>query len=331
MKKNLKTEQEIMQNWKGDVVVSICCLAYNHEKFIEDALEGFLIQETNFPFEILIHDDASTDNTANIIREYEKAYPHIIKPIYQKENQFSKFVNIFSKYQISRAKGLFIAMCEGDDYWINKLKLQKSVDFLENNKDYSACAHDVVVIDENNKLKEETLFGNYHEDLLTIDDQIKYNNLPSLSLVFRKKCFDPELFIKLKKNNKYIGDIQLKSMILSQGKIKYFKEKMGTYRWINSGGESFSSQKRYIILLDSIYAYLNVYQYLLSNKKNKLLDYKLYELIKEYISLCKKNNDKEAVNKLCLNLQERKVYKKLLLNYIMISLTPKFLRKYLYR
>ncbi|AFJ01907.1 glycosyltransferase [Methylophaga frappieri] len=91
--RNLRSQTEIMASWEGDLsspVVSICCITYNHDAYIEDALEGFLIQETDFPFEILIHDDASTDRTADIIREYEAAYPNLIKPIYQVENQYSQ-------------------------------------------------------------------------------------------------------------------------------------------------------------------------------------------------------------------------------------------------
>lgn len=117
-------------------LVSIDCLTYNHEAYIRDALEGFLMQKTDFPFEILIHDDASTDQTANIIREYEKKYPGIIKPIYQKENQYSKEVNITTDFQYSRAKGKYIAICEGDDYWTDPYKLQKQVDFLETHPNY---------------------------------------------------------------------------------------------------------------------------------------------------------------------------------------------------
>ena len=102
-------------------LVSICCLTYNHAPYIRDAIEGFLMQKTNFPVEILIHDDASTDGTADIIREYETRYPDIIKPIYQTENQYSKGVKISREYQFSRARGKYIALCEGDDYWTDKL------------------------------------------------------------------------------------------------------------------------------------------------------------------------------------------------------------------
>lgn len=114
-------------------LVSIICTAYNHGPFIRQCLDGFMMQKTNFPFEVLVHDDASTDNTAEIIREYEDKYPDIIKPIYQTENQYSKGVKIGLTYLYPNAKGKYIAECEGDDYWTDPLKLQKQVDFLEAN------------------------------------------------------------------------------------------------------------------------------------------------------------------------------------------------------
>src|SRR5690554_5452407 len=131
--KDLRTQDEIIANWKGDIdkpVVSICCITYNHEHYIEDALKGFLIQETDFPFEILIHDDASTDRTAEIIREYEARYPRLIKPIYQTENKYSQGIKISPTYNFPRAKGEYIAMCEGDDYWIDEHKIKKQYELI---------------------------------------------------------------------------------------------------------------------------------------------------------------------------------------------------------
>lgn len=138
----LRTQDQIMASW-GDsqtVAVSIVCAAFNHELYIEDALTGFLIQETTFPFEIIIHDDASTDRTATIIRQYQSRYPKIIKPIFQKENQYSKGGFKATPYAASFAVGEFIAICEGDDYWICKTKLarQRAV-LLEH--DVLLCMH----------------------------------------------------------------------------------------------------------------------------------------------------------------------------------------------
>lgn len=131
----------------SNIVVSVFCLAYNHEKYIRGALEGFVSQKTNFAFEVLVHDDASTDHTAEIIREYAEKYPHIIKPILQTENQYSKGVRILRELLLPQAKGKYFAWCEGDDCWIDDRKLQMQVDFLEAHPDYSACYHRIRVND----------------------------------------------------------------------------------------------------------------------------------------------------------------------------------------
>jgi glycosyltransferase involved in cell wall biosynthesis len=124
-------------------LVSICCLTYNHAPFIRKCLEGFLMQQTNFPIEILIHDDCSTDSTTEIIREYEAKYPDLIFPLYEEENQYSRGgAGKMDLYNYRRARGKYIAYCEGDDYWTDPLKLQKQVDFMEANPEYSVCFHD---------------------------------------------------------------------------------------------------------------------------------------------------------------------------------------------
>ena len=125
----------------NEIAVSVMCNAYNHELYIEDALKGFVMQKTNFLFEVLVHDDASTDRTADIIREYEKKYPDLIKPIYQTENQYSKNSTIIGDLQRSRAKGKYFAICEGDDYWTDPYKLQKQFDAMEAHPEIDICAH----------------------------------------------------------------------------------------------------------------------------------------------------------------------------------------------
>lgn len=117
-------------------LVSICCITYNHKDYIREALEGFVNQNTLFDYEIIVHDDASTDGTAEIVREYASKYPDIITGIYQVENQYSKGVSPSLCYVWPKAKGKYIALCEGDDYWIDEYKLQRQVDFLEKHEDY---------------------------------------------------------------------------------------------------------------------------------------------------------------------------------------------------
>lgn len=138
-------------------LVSICCLTYNHEPFIRKCLDGFLMQETNFPIEILIHDDASTDGTDEIIKEYAEKYTCLILPLFESENQYSKGKqNEIDFFNYRRARGKYIAYCEGDDYWTDPLKLQKQVDFMESHPDYSVCFHRCQYFNEKN--------GTFHED-----------------------------------------------------------------------------------------------------------------------------------------------------------------------
>ncbi len=123
-------------------LVAIKCLVYNHEPYLRDCLEGFVMQQTNFPFVAIVHDDASTDNSAAIIREYEEKYPDIIKPIYEAENQYSKRDGSLGRIMNAAVDAIgakYVAMCEGDDYWTDPLKLQKQVDFMETNPEYGLC------------------------------------------------------------------------------------------------------------------------------------------------------------------------------------------------
>ena len=132
-------------------LVSICCITYNHEQFIREAVDGFLMQKTDFPIEIIIHDDASIDGTTKIIKEYQGKHAELIKLIIQTENQYKTRGFGFLVDLFQQAQGKYIALCEGDDYWTDPLKLQKQVDFLEANPDYSLVSHRRKVYDENIK------------------------------------------------------------------------------------------------------------------------------------------------------------------------------------
>lgn len=150
----LSTPVPITDQCWGDGVepfVSIFCLTFNHVHFIRDAIEGFLIQRTTFSVEILVHDDASTDGTLEIVQEYEKRYPKLIFPIYQKENQYSKGIDPFTKFLIPRARGKYISVCEGDDWWIDPLKLQKQVNVFDAYPDTIICGARAKTWNENRK------------------------------------------------------------------------------------------------------------------------------------------------------------------------------------
>ena len=134
---------------ENEIMVSICCTAFNHEKYIRQTLDGFLMQKTDFKYEVIVHDDASTDQTAAIIREYETRYPDIVHPIYQTENQYSKGILIIKTFLAPEAKGKYVALCEGDDYWTNPQKLQRQVDALEREKECFMCVHRTEEVKEN--------------------------------------------------------------------------------------------------------------------------------------------------------------------------------------
>ena len=127
--------------------VTVYCLVYNHEAFVSQTLEGFVSQRTSFSFKVIVHDDASTDGSRAIIEEYAERYPHIISPILQEENQYSKGVKIFSDIVAPRIDTKYVAMCEGDDYWCDENKLQMQFDYMENHPECSFCVHNTKMID----------------------------------------------------------------------------------------------------------------------------------------------------------------------------------------
>jgi glycosyltransferase involved in cell wall biosynthesis len=139
---DIHTEEELLRRWgrHNEPVVSIVCTTYNHERYIESTIRGFLSQDCSFPFEILIHDDASTDRTQAVIREWQQRYPSVIKPVLQTVNQKSQGVRPF-ELLLARARGGFVATCEGDDFWIEPTKLERQVSFLKAHPDFSCSAH----------------------------------------------------------------------------------------------------------------------------------------------------------------------------------------------
>ena len=177
------------QHWPREVkpLVTIACVAYNHERFIAQAIRGFLMQETTFPVEIIVHDDASRDGTADIVREYETQHPSLVKSIVQVQNQWSRGVkNLWTI--IGRAKGDFIALCEGDDYWIDPLKLQRQVEYLKNNPSCAFCFHRVFLSnDQTGDMQPSNLGGPEEESQFTMDDLLEnFNFVPTASVVLRR-------------------------------------------------------------------------------------------------------------------------------------------------
>lgn len=219
-------------------LVSICCITYNHAPFIKQCLEGFLMQKTSFAIEILIHDDCSTDGTTEIIKEYTSKYPHLIFPLYEEENQYQKGkASEIDFYNYKRARGKYIAYCEGDDYWTDPLKLQKQVDFMKANTEYSVCFHEIDVYDNRNNiyLKKD----NIKEDFdVSIDFYIngRGNVILPLSMMFRVDSFD---FEWQKHYTRYCDSMEL-THLLHVGKGRFLAFNGGQYN-LHNGGVSTSN------------------------------------------------------------------------------------------
>lgn len=212
-----------------DPKVSILCTTYNQESYIEQALEGFINQKTNFEFEILIHDDASTDKTATIIKNYTNKYPDRIKPIYRVDNLYSQGIrNMIIRYLLPKAKGKYIALCEGDDYWTDYDKLQKQVDFLESNPDYSLCFHSVKVVFDN-KEKEDAIYPDEKNNKFTIKELLKGNFIQTNSVMYKSQNY------KNMPTDIMPGDWYLHLYHAQFGKIGFIDKTMAVYRR-HSGG-----------------------------------------------------------------------------------------------
>lgn len=175
-------------------LVAIHCLVYEHEPYLRDCFEGFVMQQTNFPFVAIVHDDASTDGSAAIICEYEQKYPHIFKPIYQQENVYRKggfsAINDIMNTAIEDTGAKYVAMCEGDDYWTDLLKLQKQVDFMEANPECSVCFHRYDIYDETNKQFRSDACGIYLNECdknkgVTIDMFLRHWVTQPLTMMYR--------------------------------------------------------------------------------------------------------------------------------------------------
>lgn len=281
---------------KNDVMVSVICTAYNHEKFIKDAIEGVLSQETDFRYELILHDDASTDRTPEIIKAYAKKHAKVIRTILQKENQFSR-CHIYPEFLFPAVKGKYIAFCEGDDYWTDKHKLQKQVDFMESHTEYSMCMHNAVKL--NYETGEEKLLDTFPEEgTYSQKEQILAGlgtDFPAFaSLVFRTNLLEgiPDFFLASN-----VVDYPIRQYLASRGKVYYFKEPMSVYRtatpwsYMKMAMENQLAYNNYI--LDMIYFFENLNQYT-DRKFSRILEDRL---LSDYFGFCCSVSPEEGVKK----------------------------------
>ena len=221
--------------FRRKTLVSVVCITYNHVHSICDALDGFVRQKTNFPFEILVNDDASTDGTADIVREYESKYPDLFRCVYQTENQWGK-KDVCRDILYPMIKGQYVALCEGDDYWTDPLKLQKQVDFLDAHPECSICFHPVTVKYEN-KIRPDSIFPAEKmlqgKTILEFDDLLKCNFIQTNSVMYRWRFYQKPLASI--PENILPGDWFLHLLHAQVGKIGFLPDVMSVYRRNSSG------------------------------------------------------------------------------------------------
>lgn len=260
------------------LLVSIFCQTYNHEPYIRQCIEGFLMQKTDFSFEVLVHDDASTDQTADIVREYEVKYPDIIKPIYQTENQFSKGISISITFQYPRAKGKYIAFCEGDDYWIDPLKLQKQVDLLEKYEDVGLVYSKARCFQQStNKFRRERIGDQY----CIFRNLILFNSIPSLTTCYRKDIYSNYLKdIHPEKLSWVMGDYPTWLYFALHSKVKFINEIQGVYRILENSASHSKNVYKQLSFNESTY---KIRMFYLSKENGKEIDRLKKKVIEEFL------------------------------------------------
>lgn len=237
--------------------VSIFCTAYNHEPYIREALDSFVNQETDFAFEVLVNDDCSADGTAAVIREYAQRYPHIIRPFLQTENQFSKgLAHLYATVFYANAKGRYFAFCEGDDKWCDPHKLQKQVDFLETNPDYSACVHNTLLHYCGGEQPDAPLLpkdgGDRDVGLDTVIRGMSRAFHTSSILARREFVLDPPDYYEQASAHGFL-DYAIALRLCLSGKVRFLDQIMSVYR-ISSNATAWSAklEKQYARLTEFI-------------------------------------------------------------------------------
>ncbi len=291
--------------------VTIFCLTYNHIDYIKSALEGFLMQKTQYTYNVLVFDDASTDGTSEVLREYKREYPDVFDIYIAAENTYNLPIRQKILRQLYRkyVKGKYVAWCEGDDYWTDCNKLQLQVDFMEKNPECSMTAHASCWIDCRNN--ETTEYRPYQDNRYLLDEEIilqANGNLSTASLVMRKEVF-------LREDASFpicdVEDFPMQLFALCKGKIFYFNRNMSVYRYMHIG--SWSLENDSLFEKKSIHTYgmidfLKKFDDYTSKKYHAILRQKcaiyLYGLIYPYL---KWGHDSyyQRLNKLDKRIQER--------------------------
>lgn len=217
----------------NEIKVSVLCLAYNHENYIRECLDSILCQKTNFKYEIIINDDASTDNTARIIQEYENKYPEKIKAIYQKENKYSQGVSIIEECILENASGKYVAFCECDDKWLSENKLQLQYNYMESHPECAMCTHNTLIHDLNS-IRVDTTFNSWNREHILTEKEVFMNWKVHTSSYFikREAAYRPIQYRKY-----WFGDYVRLTMAYTEGSVVALPYIMSQYNYGVASGE----------------------------------------------------------------------------------------------
>lgn len=209
-----------------EIVVTVICMAYNHEAYIREALEGFVAQRTDFPFEVLVYDDASTDGTADIIREYARAYPSLIRPVLQTENQYSKGVRMAPAFLFPLVRGRYVALCEGDDCWTDPQKLRLQVAAMEACPEVDICAHRAAVVKNGRHTRD--IAPHRRDCILPVERVILGGGafVATASLLCRRECY----LTLSPMREVLLNDYSLQVQGSLRGGMLYLNRRMSLYR-----------------------------------------------------------------------------------------------------
>lgn len=308
-----------------EIMVTVQCLTYNHAAYIRQCLDGFLMQKTSFKFEVIVHDDASTDGTTEILKEYALKFPDIIKPIIETENQYIKigFSGILALMH-QRSRGKYIAFCEGDDYWTDSLKLQKQVDFLEQNSNYGLVYTNVDFYyqKENRYERKKITDGTLKQSFDFESHLLNKGYIAPCTWLLRK-----ELITNDNKNSYVDTTFPLALDIYAVSKIYFLDDSTAVYRVLpESASHSKSLLKQYSFAI-GIFQIQKDYiaKYKITDKVKEIVYLNTYKkLLSKAIVLENNNFVTEAINYLKSKKTITEFKVKLLV--FLYGLCPKFIR-----
>lgn len=324
------------------IAVSICCAAYNHEEYIEQTLQSFVDQVTDFKFEVIVHDDVSTDGTRAIIQKYVDLYPDIFVPIFQTENQYSKGKGIVTRIMFAKARGKYIASCEGDDYWCDNYKLQKQYDIMEKHEECSLCVHKTKPIVVNQELNKKSNVGIRINKTYNLQAGIIEKNqiakalwleggypFHTSSYFYRKRVLEDWISEKAEFIKYMNGDAVILRLCLEYGKFYYLDEVMSCRRkgvkqsWSVRWAESSKQEKaeRYQQLIEGE----RLYDKYTEGKFHDYIKIHVFNLIAECCLYDTSNIKKCAKeNPLKMNIIHDKNTLWMYIRYLLLRISPRF-------